>query len=396
MAGAITEGAGFAGVKAAMLNPVGITATVIAGTSVFMLAANVKEMFTRWCRNIQALTVFPITKNGRLMIAGMAGHKGSVYGYGYDSSKPGSNPKDSIQSYLMEFLEGDTDTFTGQAVQAVFSFFLTDDNYEATKNKWINNLNLTNSNDIINNNGANVRKNQEAFFQSLTEEVSKEYSSRAVALAALKTKPRIRSFNTTNRTSEVYLKYQIGGIHDKKEEGKYSKYINANELSSNERVKTLLAIEDEPEIKLALNEGVHSNIKIFKLAHSKSNATFNLKMEHENTVIRYIIDKTEDGIIFDLPMLHEDAITVLKLIMNEDSMQDKDLELLSATRVNSTNSWQSTGFAFSLTSTDIVALETAISNVKKDSSWVNKEKNAIFNYKNNGKSIAITVYAPIS
>lgn len=396
MAGAITEGAGFAGVKAAMLNPVGITATVIAGTSVFMLAANVKEMFTRWCRNIQALTVFPITKNGRLMIAGMAGHKGSVYGYGYDSSKPGSNPKDSIQSYLMEFLEGDTDTFTGQAVQAVFSFFLTDDNYEATKNKWINNLNLTNSNDIINNNGANVRKNQEAFFQSLTEEVSKEYSSRAVALAALKTKPRIRSFNTTNRTSEVYLKYQIGGIHDKKEEGKYSKYINANELSSNERVKTLLAIEDEPEIKLALNEGVHSNIKIFKLAHSKSNATFNLKMEHENTVIRYIIDKTEDGIIFDLPMLHEDAITVLKLIMNEDSMQDKDLELLNATRVNSTNSWQSTGFAFSLTSTDIVALETAISNVKKDSSWVNKEKNAIFNYKNNGKSIAITVYAPIS
>ena len=379
------------GIGALLTNPVGLASTVIAGASIFMLTQNAKEMFYRWCRNIQALTVFPITKNGRLLIAGMAGHKGSVYGYKYsDSAK-----ENSLQNYIMKFTDWGTDHTGLNVVGWIFKSILCDDNYEKVKNKWINNLGLEKSNDIINGRAGDLR-NIEAFNQFLGNSITKEYTSRAASLAAMKTKPRITSFNTSNRTSDVYMKYQIGGVHDKTDikQDENTKPLTVKDLSTNERIKALIPLEDDPDIKLALTSDVHPVIKQFIFYHSTSPLTFNLKMENEDTIIRYFADGKGETKIFDLPMLQEDAVLLIKLIINSDNLKGKTVTFLSGTRVNSTSSWKSTGFWFSLSCDDMTALEAASAEIKKDSSWVNSKLSS-FAYKRTANSIQYTVYAPI-
>ena len=384
-------------------NPVALASTAIAGATVFMLAQNAMEGFYRWCRNIQALTVFPITKNGRLLIAGMAGHRGSVYGYKYGKGAIDN----SIQGIVMNFLKGTTDTNTIadptiNFVGKVFGYILCDANYEKISQKWINNLGLDTSDDIVNHNGASNSKNQEAFYQYLNNSISKEYTSRAAYIAAMKTKPRIKSFNTSTnidgkaqpRTSEVYLKYQIGGVNDlpNPDDDDSRKAVVTKQLSTNERIKALFPVEDDPDIKLALKSGVHPVIKQFIFAHSSSPLTFNLKMENEDTIIRYIAEGN-DPTIFDLPMVQEDAMMLIKLIINSENLKGKTITFMSGTRVNSTSSWKSTGFWFSLSCDDMTALESASAQLKKESSWT--KANSTFAYRRSQNSIQYTVYAPI-
>lgn len=399
---AFLEGFKDAGLGSVLTNPVAIASTVIAGASVFMLTQNVMESFYRWCRNIQALTVFPISKNGRLLIAGMAGHRGTVYGYKYGKGAIDN----SIQGVVMNFLEGTTDTGTPadpliNVIGHVFKFILCDDNYTKIRNKWITSLGLTNSDDIVNENGASKSVNQEAFYQYMNNSISKEYTSRATYLAAMKTKPRITSFSTSTnvngkskvRTSEIYLKYQIGGVNDLSNPDKdpTREAVTAKQLATNERVKSLLPVEDDPDIKLAI-VGSHPVIKKFNFAHSSSYLTFNLKMENENTIIRYMAEGT-DPTIFDLPMVQEDALLLIKLIINADNLKGKTVTFMSGTRVNSTSSWKSTGFWFSLSCDDMTALEAASEELKKESSWTKSK--STFAYKRSQNSIQYTVYAPI-
>ena len=387
-----------------LTNPVALASTVIAGASIFMLTQNLLESFTRWCRNIQALTVFPITKNGRLLIAGMAGHKGSVYGYKYGKGAIDN----SIKGVVMNFFEGTVDTGTiadpfVNKIGCVFKYILCDDNYYKVRDKWIDNLGLTTSDDIVNSNGASDSKNQEAFYQYMCSSISKEYTSRAAYLAAMKTKPRITTFNTSTnidgkaqtRTSEIYLKYQIGGVHDlpsSDKTDKTRKALVAKDLSTNERIKDLFPIEDDPDIKLALNTNVHPVIKKFNFAHSTSPLTFNLKMENEDTIIRYIAEGN-DPTIFDLPMVREDAMLLIKLIINSDNLKGKEVTFMSGTRVNSTSSWKSTGFWFSLSCDDMTALESVSAELKKQSSWTKSK--STFAYRRSQNSIQYTVYAPL-
>ena len=394
--GNLLKGVGSAAGKVGIFaNPVALASVAITATCVFMLAQSAKEMFTRFCRNIQALTVFPVTKNGRLLIAGMSGHKGSVYGFPYTQEQA----KDSIQGFIMDFTSLNYDSFALDCIGGVFDFFLTDDNYQAVKNRWMNNLGLTDNEDIMQDDASDTR-NKEAFIQFLSHAISTEYASRAVMLASLKTKPRISSFNTDNRTNDIYLKYQIGGIHDKtsKQIGKLevdetmTKAVSASELKTNERIKRLLPVEDDPDIKIARISNTHPVVKQFLFAHSKSPLTFDLKMEDENTAIRYIAEGGGKTKVFDLPMLQEDAMMVLKLILNMDNLKGKTVTFLSGTRVNDTNSWKSTGFWFALHCDDMKALEAASKEVREDSSWHEGKKS--FAYRVDSDCIQYTVYAP--
>ena len=381
---------------AILANPVALASAGIGAACVYMLTQNAKEMFTRFCRNIQALTVFPITKNNRLLIAGMSGHRGSVFGYPYT----GEQAKNSIQGFIMNFTSLEYDSVAADLMGVIFNFVFSDDNYKVIQNKWKNNLGLTDNEDIIQSDASSTR-NRESFNQFLTGAASKEYTCRNLSLAAFKTKPRINSFNTNGRTSDIYLKYQIGGLNDKTPEEVASLQlddtgcnpVSVSELATNERIKHLIPIEDDPDIKMAvLSNDTHPVLHSFEFAHSKSYLTFNLKMENENTIIRYIAEGSGEVKIFDLPMLQEDALMVLKLILNMDHLKGKTVTFLSGTRVNDTNSWKSTGFWFSLHCTDMTALEAASKEVKKSSSWM--EGKYSFAYNNTGSSIQYTVYAP--
>ena len=383
-------------------NPVALASTVIAAGSIYMGVQCAKEAFTRWTRNIQALSVFPITKNGRQLIAGMAGHRGSVYGFPYSPDQR----KNSIQGAIMGFLGDESgmqiDNNIVKSIGWVFEKVLTDDNYQITKEKWCNNLGINPSNDIMN--AQPTPMEQEKLYQFISSCVSKEYSSRNIALAAMKTKPRIKSFNTNNRTDELYLRYQIGGVHDLDPEKlnieeEEAVALTANDLGKNDKIKALYPVEDDPDIKTAINSNVHPNIKQFTFAHTTAGTHFDLKMESENTRILYMAEngkKDRNGNatkIFDLPMVQEDALLLIKLIINEDNLKDKEVSFLSGTRVNDTNSWKSTGFWFSLWCNDMSALEAATKKVRAESSWLSIT-DFTFAYKNTGKSIQYTVYAP--
>lgn len=381
---------------AVLANPYFWAGVVVAAGSLFITLCNYKEMFFRFCRNIQALSVYPVFKNGRPLIAGMSGHQGSVYGYKYQ------NANNSIQSYIMNFLNGEmTDSWTINTIGQFSSWVLTDENYQICTNKWINNLGLSDSNDVIQN-GASNNRNREAFIQNITSLVSEEFSSRDLALATLKTKIRIKKFNTSDRTDQTYMNYQIGGIWDKElwnkpeyKEDKSVLYVEQEELSKNERIKMLYPVEDDPDVKMAIYADVHPVIKQFKFAHSTSALTFDLLMEGENTEIRYLALNGKRK-IFDLPMLQEDALMLIKLIINDETLKNKTITFMSGTQVNSTSSWKSTGFAFSLSCDSMKALESVTKQLKEESNWIIDGKNVqqkIFDYKVTDNTIQYTIYA---
>ena len=84
------------------------------------------------------------------------------------------------------------------------------------------------------------------------------------------------------------------------------------------------------------------------------------------------------------------------MIINDETLKDKTITLASGTQVNSTSSWKSTGFAFSLSCDDMKALEAVSKNLKEDSNWVvdgeNMQQN-VFDYKVSDNTIQYTVYA---
>jgi hypothetical protein len=66
---------------------------------------------------------------------------------------------------------------------------------------------------------------------------------------------------------------------------------------------------------------------------------------------------------------------------------------MSGTQVNSTASWKSTGFAFSLSCDDIGALESVSKTLKADSNWTTAEaQTKLFDYKVTDDTIQYTVY----
>ncbi len=390
-----TVEAGTAVAGGLLSNPVGIGITAVAVASTFIFGQNIKDLLYRTLKNIQAITVFPIQKNGRPLIANMAGHKGSVYGYPY----PNESEKDSIQWMIMHFYED------VPLVQGLVKTIASDYDYEGIFNNWKKTLHVGDDNELMSSSYSQT-KNQAIFMKEVYDSLAVEFSSRASYIQSLKTKPRISKFNTSNKTSEEYLKYQIGGIWKDKDADKYKNipkeeksYVSLRKLATNKRFGALSLIEEDEEIKLAMNKE-HSNIKKFTFSHSSNQAKeLDVYRENGNRRVHYLIsDIDSTHRVYDFPMIHEDALAILKLIINDSALKDCEVNFDSGVRVNDTRSWKSTGFAFSITSEDSYdALVKAVENVKKDTMWYNSNtKRYTFDFAKNSKGnlIAITVYAP--
>ena len=97
-------------------------------------------------------------------------------------------------------------------------------------------------------------------------------------------------------------------------------------------------------------------------------------------------------------MLQQDALLVLKVIINDEALKDATVCLLSGTRVNDTRSWKNTGFAFALGCDDKKALLKAVKSAKKACYWYgskdsDKNKKSVFAYQEYSDGVMITVYA---
>jgi hypothetical protein len=130
---------------------------------------------------------------------------------------------------------------------------------------------------------------------------------------------------------------------------------------------------------------------------------FTLPFESGAKTIRgYINDNSNCGIkdlanypIIDLPMLHEDALYILKFILVNEHLSKKKVIFKSGTRVNDKNTWKNTGLWFVLSCNDGDALENAVKDVKETVYWKDEkgEKQFIFNYSRYENECTITIYA---
>lgn len=392
---ALTSAVAEGGAVAAAINPVSVAATAVIAASSFIFCQNIKDALYRTFKNMQTITVFPIQKNGRPLIANMAGHKGSVYGYPY----PNDSEKDSIQWMIMNFYN---DT---PLVKGIVKTIASDYDFEGIFENWKANLNVGEDNAELFKESYSSEKNKTIFTNTVYNYISKEYSARAAYDQLLRTKPRIKRFDTSNKTSEEFLKYQIGGIYDHPDKEEYKglskeekRYIPKTSMATNKRLSALSLVEEDEEIQLAINEK-HSTVSSFKVLHSENESgKIDLYKESGNRRVSYIASDVGDGKdhhIYDLPMIHEDAMAILRLILNNENLKTHDIVFESGVRVNDLNSWKCTGLSFTISCDSGSALKKAVEDTKKSTMWYGTDnKYSTFDYAVKGDRIAITVYAP--
>ena len=396
--GKISEAAG-AALKAG-ISTASIITTLVAAAGIYVCAMNTKSWISSFLKHINALTVYPIIKNQRPLIAGMSGHKGSVYGYEYTEQ----DADDSLQGLIVNVV----DWLNGSdKYQSVFPFNFGDmlmdaltlkvddgngnkiSEYERVKQRWSQTLPLSGQEPgqfDINAEGVTFEQKREALMQSLYTPACLEFGARDSKIQFLRTKYRIPSLQVDkadNLADEVYKRYHITGV------------TTVKQLSTDKKILALYPIEDEPEIKQALVDKSHPVIDKLYIAHSQGNAKVQMPFESGNRIIKFFTEQSGDSYVYDLPMLQEDALIILKLILNHEALTKKQVSFLSGTRVNDINTWKSTGFSFIIDSNDKGALGTAIEGVLKDTMFLNNKKNqAIFEYKKVDTGYLIIVYAP--
>ena len=382
-----------------------ISAAAIAAT-VYICINNAKSAFGSFLRNIQALTVYPITKNQRPLIAGMAGHKGSVMGYEY--TKEDAN--DSIQGLIKKSVDwlnnisndkgkgkySNPFPFSlGDFLMDSFTRSTTDANgnkiseYDLAMNKWAQTLPLVDGEAQFyktENSTFTIEEQRENLIQTLHGNVSTEKAMSGQYLQSLRTKWRLPNLivtDTDRLADDVYKSYHIAGINSTKD------------LSTNEKVLELYPIEDELEIKQAV-AGSHSNVKSMEILHSKGNAKVQMPFESGNRIIKFFTEASSNTYVYDLPMLQEDALIVLKLLLDDQALKGKQVSFLSGARINDKGTWKSTGFAFVVDSKSHKAMKNALENLSKTISGVNSNNTPVFEFKDNGdKGFLVIVYAPI-
>ena len=359
----------------------------VAAAAVYIITQNAKSVLTRWIRNLQALDVYPIFKNQRPFIAGMNGHKGSVVGYAYTEE----DANDSVQG-IIEKCIGTIDSSLGGFGKILLNIFLNRKEYEATVANWSNTLTTLNGQQPI--------TTVEGVYQEALGTVSKNHSAKLNSYPMIRTKYRLRSFDTQGGSSPTYLKYRILGVSvDKNHQPTVidGTDIHTSSIYTNKNLLALYPIEDDIDVKKAI-AGTHSVVKKLTIAHSTGPVTANIPFESGARVIRFIAEQNPTGSleafpILDMPMIQEDALYLLKFILDNDNLQDKKLEFMSGARINDIRTWKNTGFAFELNCNDSQALKATLDALKDEILWtVNGEQRPFFAYQQSDTTFVISVY----
>ena len=363
---------------------------------IYILTNNAKSSFGSFLKNLQALTVYPIVKNQRPLIAGMTGHKGSVYGYEYTEE----DMKDSIQGLIVNSVKWVNDTLPfelGDLFMDCFTRKIKDENgnsiseYDAMVKKWSQTLPIPDDDAIeTEDESLTSEQRQEVLLQTLHGNVSSEFALRGEYLPSIRTKWRLPSLlvtETDKLADEVYQTYHISNVN------------TVDDLVTNDKVLELYPIEDELDIKQGVAKS-HPNIKELYIVHSQGNAKVQMPFESGNRIIKFFTEKDGSGddlrYIYDLPMLQEDAITILKLILNDQALKNKKVSFLSGARVNATKTWKSTGFAFVIDAPKSrKAMKNALDNVLNLTNTATVGDSPVFEYKETEKGFVVIVYAPI-
>lgn len=343
-------------------NPASIAFEIFKTSFVFIQSNNAKDILTRWIQSIQALVVYPVQKNGRPMLAGMNGHKGSVFGY------PDRDGYDSIQGMVMKTVDAFDKSLGG------FGRFLVDeilnrDIYEQTINRYKANLEITEEKED--------QDTEESKLQDVYNTVSNELTSRMKTAHALKTRARIQSFDTKNESSQTYKTYR-------------NRNVKLSELTANSNIRKLIPIDNDTDIRSAILDKSPAGVKM-ALAHDDGGGQITIPFDSGSRTLKFIAQND----VYDLPILQEDCIYVLNRVINQTNLKGKTVHFISGTRINDKRSWKNTGFAFVLECKSSSSLNRALDEIHNETSiTIGGKKQNLFEYKMDGDKAMVTVYAP--
>ncbi|MGL5507545.1 MAG: hypothetical protein ACRDB0_06560, partial [Paraclostridium sp.] len=340
-----------------------IAVEIFKATFLFVVANNANEFLTRWIKSIQALTVYPINRNGRVLIAGMNGHKGSVFGV------PPKDGYNSIQGMIMQTVD-----YFEKSIPLLGSFLVNElvnkDIYDQTVEQWKVNLGITDSEE--------TELGTEKLNQELYDTISNELTSRTKTAHSLRTRARIRKLTKDDAATKSYNAYKIVNV-------------TLDEIYANDKLVKLVHLKSDQDILKALTTQSNAGVKM-SLAHDEGNGQLAIKFENGIQQVKFITSKN----IYDLPVLHEEGIYIINKLVNQHELKNEVIHFMSGLRINHEKTWKSTGFSFTLECSNAKKLDKALHNVREETKWAISDNNTqyLFEYKMVNKQAVINAYAP--
>lgn len=302
----------------------------------------------RWMKSKQVLQVFPLKKNGKVLISGMNGTKGVVYGSpSYDQSgfydklfkslDTETNGFGFIRNFLIEMLASD------EMKKVARSYRRADDYIEEGDNA----------------------PTQEKAFNAILEGISDSQASKIATYKRYLLTPKI------DPTSEEDI---IRAFND------YA-FLDTNGIEIQSQItQDLVYVKNDEKIREAIEQG------IFKTKYDNLESGYEAKEFSINgspVLINTSPEVTESGDnIYDIPFLRPEALAVLREIItkvsyiyldqepeDESKAKENHITLQSALRVGDTASLGSTGYSFSLEAvgpTKDFALKNALQSIEID------------------------------
>ena len=333
--------------------------------TITVVAKNTQEMFTRFLQSVQAIDVYPLKKNNKPLIAGMNGHKGSVYGY------PVLEGYNSIQGMIIEFTESLRKMLGGNVTglkwfaDSIMDIFVDTDTLSSLAAEWRVDLGIDTKEEV----------NKEEMMQEVYGNISSMYAANNQYAYSLMTKPRISVTDKSSKALELYNFYRITGV-------------NPLMISSNNKLLNLFYVLNDTDIRKAVIDGR------FIISHS-SKPTYIVAMPFESGTVDVPI-KVKDSII-DIPLIQEEGMYIIRTLLNDSRIKENKTKIYfkSGTKINDTTAWRSTGFRFLLeVKGSINVVEEVLKELKNNTSII-KDSVGVFQYSINDKKIEIKINPPI-
>lgn len=346
-----------------------------------VLTKSAQEYLTRALRNLQVLTIYPLKKDGIVWTAGLNGHQGSVFGsLTYDT--PGW-----IEQLAIKFFDyGNDSSWTSPAkyLGILRDIFITTDEMKEIVNSYKRDNGYTiesHSEDKI------ATERQLEISQNIALKDVQSYSDyKNIYFTERLTMEQIQS-----NTDEANLSYAMYKIHsaDIEQDKSITKKLQCiisdtkviNNLYFNDCFKLAYDFNYNDEDK---NEELGLTIKKIPI-HNGDGAV-------QEVYVKEIVGSTPK--VYDIPYLRPDAMILLNHVVdsvmkkvqpdylsetcNFEEIKKTPFILHTATMVNSTEGWRSTGYLFTLE----VKNYDNFSNIIDE---INKDKDEILNTLNNDK-----------
>lgn len=336
--------------------------TTVIGAGIEMIGSAVSSAIDRYTRNLEVVRIFPLKRHRYVMVAGLGGSKGIIYG------SPSFNQQGLLQQTISNVIGIDEESGTFATILKSLFF-----DEEAIQNA--SRMSIANR-DGSSPDSVGYAGDDDAFGDMIrTSQASPNIGKNIAPLdyRRLLIDPRA-SYNEAKSIKESYDFFAIK---------------NAEQFHNDKKLNNLVFIGSNQRLKPYIDEG------FFRILHASPELkadggvidTQSIKLNGEIytiKVIKYITNSAikkdaAPAIVYDIPMLNPDALDVLieiirrtKLHMpsatSSDSLdsynktKDSFICLESATRCGDTLTLASAGFTFILTATGLAekALRTAL------------------------------------